>query len=112
MTRADFERLLTDVAARLTEDIRRSADYHSARGFENKVRELLIELGGKAFDVDLAPHPQIFPDIPLGEYGIEVKVVNADSWRSVANSVFEGTRESGVEHIYVMFGKMGGTPEA
>jgi hypothetical protein len=52
----------------------------------------------------------VFPDIVLGKYGIEVKFTANDTWRSVANSVFEGTRKAEVEYIYVVFGKMGGTP--
>jgi hypothetical protein len=59
----------------------------------------------------MSPEAQVFPDIVIGEFGIEVKFVNADSWRSIANSVFEGTRDPNVKHIYVLFGKMGGTPE-
>jgi hypothetical protein len=57
-----------------------------------------------------ASHPQAFPDIVIGEFGIEVKVVAQDSWRTVGNSVFEGMRDPGVRHIYVLYGKMGGTP--
>ncbi len=61
--------------------------------------------------IDLTPHPHAFPDIVLGDFGIEVKFTTNDTWRSVANSVFESTRSKSVEHIYVVFGKMGGTPE-
>jgi hypothetical protein len=61
--------------------------------------------------VNFSPHPQGFPDIALGEFGIEVKVVANDSWRTVGNSVFEGMRDPNVRHIYVLYGKLGGTPE-
>lgn len=40
-----------------------------------------------------------------------MKVNSSDSWRSVANSVFEGTRHENVRFVYVLFGKMGGIPE-
>ena len=52
-----------------------------------------------------------FPDIVLGRFGIEVKFTTNDTWRSVANSVFESFRNKDVKHIYVVFGKMGGKPE-
>jgi hypothetical protein len=62
------------------------------------------------FAVNFAPHPHVFPDIVLPPYGIEVKFTLKDTWRSVANSVFESTRAADVEHIYLLFGKMGGEP--
>jgi len=60
--------------------------------------------------VDFDPHPYAFPDIVLGKLGVEVKFSTNDTWRSVANSVFESTRDASVEQIYVVFGKMGGEP--
>ena len=112
MTKADFEELLTALARRLTQEIRRRNTYRVPSKFEARVRDLLPELAkDKGIKVDLSPHPQIFPDIVLGEFGIEVKVVHTDNWRSIANSVFEGTRDPEVKHIYLLFGKMGGTPE-
>jgi hypothetical protein len=39
-----------------------------------------------------------------------VKYTLNDTWRSVANSVFESTRAEGVNHVYLLFGKMGGEP--
>lgn len=112
MTTADFEELLTALARELTEEVRRSDAYHVPSKFETRVRELLPVLAaGKGIKVDLSPHPQIFPDIVVNEFGIEVKVVHTDAWRSIANSVFEGTRDPTVRQIYILFGKMGGTPE-
>ncbi len=80
--------------------------------FEQRIRHAINSQGG--WDgklVDLEPHPQIFPDIPMGVNGIEVKFSENDTWRSIANSVFEGSRDKTVENIYVIFGKMGGIPE-
>ena len=112
MNKNDFEDLLTAVADALTKEVRQSAANRIPAKFETRVRELLPHLAkDKGLKVNLSPHPHIFPDIVLGSFGIEVKVTEKDSWRSVANSVFEGTRDEGVEHIYVLFGKMGGKPE-
>ncbi len=111
MDRVDFEKLLTDVAQRLTTEAR-STVFEQSKIFENRVREVLSE-AGKDQDIliDFDPHPYGFPDIAIGEFGVEVKFTTNDTWRSVANSVFEGLRVSGVKYVYVLFGKMGGQPE-
>ena len=76
------------------------------------MRHELVSLPGiKTESVDFSPHPYQFPDIILGRFGIEVKFTKGDSWRSVANSVFETTRSSTVTDIYVVYGKLGGQPE-
>jgi hypothetical protein len=46
----------------------------------------------------------------MNEYGVEVKFTLNDTWRSVANSILETQRIESVKHIYIVFGKMGGTP--
>jgi len=81
--------------------------------FETRVREVLYELTKEdtSFTMDFTPHPQAFPDIAMGEFGVEVKFTLNDTWRSVANSVLETQRIETVKHIYIVFGKMGGTPE-
>ena len=111
MKREEFEVLLDRLVERMSGEVRASDKYHSPLQFENRARYLLQKLGASlGFHVNFSPHPQGFPDIALGEYGIEVKVVAADSWRTVGNSVFEGMRDPNVKHIYVLYGKMGGTP--
>jgi hypothetical protein len=111
MTIDEFEVLLEKVAQRLEQEIRADAQFRAPRDFEMRVRTVLQESAeDEGFEIDLEPPAQAFPDIVVDEFGIEVKVNSADSWRSVANSVFEGSRVASVRHIYVLFGKMGGTP--
>ncbi len=111
MTEEQFETLLDSVAAQLTAESRQNL-FTTSKSFENRVREVLEQLGGAyKIAVDYNPHPYIFPDIAVGEFGVEVKFTAKDTWRSVANSVFETFRNQEVIHIYVVFGKMGGTPE-
>ncbi len=111
MTTEIFEEILSAAAAKLTKEIRKDSTLHVPRSFEDRARIVLRDLAKeKEIDVDEA-RPQTFPDIVLGSFGVEVKVANKDTWRSVANSVFEGTRNIDVKHIYILFGKMGGTPE-
>ena len=58
----------------------------------------------------ISTRPQVFPDIIFEQFGIEVKFTDSDTWRSIANSVFEGSRDANVKHIYLLFGKIGGNP--
>lgn len=111
MTKDEFEEELTKVAVRLSKDILENPAYREPRAFEDRARKLLGEFA-KRNDLHFDPsfRPQTFPDIVIGSFGVEVKVNSSDSWRSVANSVFEGTRDENVRYVYVLFGKMGGTP--
>lgn len=112
MTRADFERLLNQCCERLTSEARITG-FKTSPQFENRVREVLSELtvGQGEFEIDFEPHPQAFPDIAMGDFGVEVKFTLNDTWRSIANSVLETQRIDSVKHIYLVFGKMGGIPE-
>jgi hypothetical protein len=110
MTTQEFEELLDSLVARLCGDVLADPSLQAPRNFENQVRHALLDLAGD-LHIDFAPHPHVFPDIVIDEFGIEVKVTNKDSWRSVGNSVFESTRSDAVKHVYVLFGKMGGTPD-
>src|ERR1017187_6629158 len=107
-----FENLLGELCARLTEECKSGRMYNQSKPFENRVREVIKTLLEKfKIPVDFSPHPYGFPDIVLGQFGVEVKFTTNDTWRSVANSVFESFRSKDVKHIYVVFGKMGGAPE-
>jgi hypothetical protein len=108
----DFERILDELCSRLNARLKEGKLPASSKEFENLVRDHLaqlpVELG---IVVDFQPHPHVFPDIVLPPFGIEVKFSLNDTWRSVANSVFESSRHPDIEEIYLVFGKMGGTPE-
>lgn len=52
-----------------------------------------------------------FPDIMAEQYfGVEVKSTIKDQWVSTGSSIVESTRDKYVEHIYMLFGKLGGQP--
>lgn len=110
LEQADFEALLEGIAKQLTLEARANA-FLDSRNFEQRARELLAKGGEGETEVDFDPHPHVFPDICLGQYGIEVKFTTKDTWRSVANSVFESSRDDDVRQVYVLFGKMGGVPQ-
>jgi len=101
----EFEAIVSEVVERLNQTIRISGKFTSSKQFEDTVRNVLASMG---LTINYEPHPHVFPDISLGEFGIEVKFTTNDTWRSIANSIFEGMRDLYVEHIYLIFGKMGG----
>jgi hypothetical protein len=108
----DFEGLLSELCNRLTLECTKDNPFTASKVFENRVRQITHALLDRfKIPVDFSPHPYGFPDIVLGKFGIEVKFTTNDTWRSVANSVFESFRIRDVKHIYVVFGKMGGSPE-
>ena len=50
-----------------------------------------------------------FPDIVAEHYyGVEVKTTEKDHWISTGSSIVESSRIRDVEHIYMLFGKLGG----
>lgn len=112
MTNKEFEILLDRCCNILTAEAR-SEGFKSSKKFENRVREVLSDLTSEdtSIEIDFNSPAQAFPDIAMGEYGVEVKYTSADSWRSIANSVLETQRVEGVKFVYIVFGKMGGIPE-
>ncbi len=111
LTTQRFEELLEQICQRITAECRAGTKFENSKAFERRVREVLDEsVSEYGLAVDFDPHPYAFPDIVLDKLGVEVKFTTNDTWRSVANSIFESTRDPRVEQIYVVFGKMGGTP--
>lgn len=111
MTAVQFEIILDLLCERLRGIVEKEGTFSSSPEFEVHVRTELEALLEKSdYAVNFSPHPHVFPDIVLPPYGIEMKFTLKDTWRSVANSVFESTRAADVEHIYLLFAKMGGEP--
>lgn len=108
----ELEEVLARLCEQLTEEARK-APFKSSPAFECRVREGLSQLltPASGIAIDFAPPPQAFPDVALGDCGVEVKFTLNDVWRSVANSVQETQRADAVKHVYLVFGKMGGVPE-
>jgi hypothetical protein len=110
MTQNEFEHILEDACTRLTSEAQKE-QFKSPSQFEYRVREVLQELVPAAIAIDFNPHPQAFPDIAVENFGVEVKFTLNNTWRSVANSVLETNRMEAIEKVFLVFGKMGGTPE-
>ena len=95
MKRNDFERILDVCCGALTLEARKHG-FRNSQVFENRVRQTLDELlqDERSMRVDFSPPPQEFPDIVLGEFGVEVKFTLSDTWKSIANSIQESQRAS------------------
>ncbi|MFV9503270.1 MAG: restriction endonuclease [Oscillochloridaceae bacterium umkhey_bin13] len=112
MKQHEFEFILDQVVAELNQELATTGVFSSSKGFENRVREVIDRIvAPKGINVTFNPHPHVFPDIAVGDFGVEVKFTLNDTWRSVANSIVESTRNAGLLYVYIVFGKMGGTPE-
>ncbi|PDW02504.1 restriction endonuclease [Candidatus Viridilinea mediisalina] len=112
MEQREFEKLLDQVVANLNTELASHGIFTSAKEFEQRVRQIIISfVGTHGVEVDFSPHPHAFPDIAVGKFGVEVKFTLHNTWRSVANSIVESTRNNDIVFIYIVFGKMGGTPE-
>lgn len=109
MTEQEFESILDAIAGQLRAEAV-AQPFKDAKQFENRVREVAETFVG-AGSIDFNPAAQAFPDIAIGEFGIEVKFTTNDTWRSVANSVLESNRVEVVKKVYLIFGKMGGAPD-
>lgn len=113
---ADFQALMKNTDKLLNEDAKRRKSYYVTRSgnpLEDDVKDMLDESAkGTAFEGTIEKvSGQKFPDIIAAKYyGVEVKSTKSDHWTSTGSSILETTRVSGIERIYMTFGKLGGDP--
>lgn len=107
MDKPQFEEILQKISSELTGEAQ-LAGFANAKSFENRVRDILeFYVKPLGYTVNYDPHPHVFPDITIEEFGIEVKFTENDTWKSIANSIQESRRDAKVRYIYLVFGKMG-----
>lgn len=112
----EFKKLMANTDQILNSDAITRPAYYAARGgnpLEDDVKNALEESAkGTPFAGTIEKvSGQKFPDIVASKlYGVEVKSTNKDHWTSTGSSILETTRVSGVERIYMTFGKLGGSP--
>ena len=108
-----FRRLMARTDAVLNADAQLREDYYVSRvghPLEKDVYEAICECAkGTPFEHSIQlVSGSAFPDIVAGGYyGVEVKSTNKNHWTSIGSSILESTRLSGVERIYLTFGKLG-----
>ena len=78
----------------------------------NSMKEVAPSVGFPRKRIELVSG-HTFPDIILKEcnYGVEIKSTQKDSWTSTGSSIVESSRSEEAGRIYMLFGKLGGTPE-
>ncbi|MBP7857340.1 MAG: hypothetical protein KAZ98_05655 [Prevotella sp.] len=78
----------------------------------NSMKEVAPSVGFPQERIDLVSG-HAFPDIILHacNYGVEIKSTQKDSWTSTGSSIVESSRNKEAERIYMLFGKLGGSPE-
>lgn len=113
---AEFKALMAKTDRILNEDARIRPNYYASRGgnpLEDDVKNALDESSkGTVFAGTIEKvSGQRFPDIVAAKYyGVEVKSTKNNHWTSTGSSILETTRITGVERIYMTFGKLGGRP--
>lgn len=114
----DFRSLMASTESYLNELALRDPSYFegvSAYKLEDITLEAMkMVCKGTAFTPDdfVLVSGLSFPDIVVADtYGVEVKSTQSDHWKSTGSSIIESTRNRKVEHIYMLFGKLGGTPQ-
>ena len=115
-TLAEFHALMMKTDKLLNKDARMRRSYYATRDgnpLEDDVKSMLDESAkGTPFAGTIEKiSGQKFPDIiAAGYYGVEVKSTKDNRWVSTGGSILETTRISGIERIYMTFGKLGGNP--
>ena len=113
---AEFKALMAKTDRLLNKDALSRPTYYASRGgnpLEDDVISALDESAkGTVFAGTIEKvSGQRFPDIVAAKlYGVEVKSTKDDHWTSTGGSILETTRVTGVERIYMTFGKLGGRP--
>lgn len=113
---SEFQSLMRNTDILLNEDALARPEYYSTRGgnpLEDDVKNALDESArGTPFAGTIEKvSGQKFPDIVAAKlYGVEVKSTKSNHWVSTGSSILETTRVTGVERIYMTFGKLGGNP--
>ncbi len=113
---SEFQQLMERTDILLNEDALNRPSYYKSRGgnpLEDDVKAALDECAkGTPFVGTIEKvSGQRFPDIVAAKYyGVEVKSTKDNHWKSTGSSILETTRVSGVDRIYMTFGKLGGNP--
>ena len=111
-----FENILSNTVDSLTFKAEKKPKYYIDRAgteFEKDVcKELKLNSSGTPFKNKFKMvSGQRFPDIiaqlkKKNGYGIEVKTSKQNHWTTTGNSILEGSREDGIQRIYIFFGKL------
>lgn len=108
----EFENICNIACRLMNEKAEREPEYYLTKGGQKLEKEVKDALDAAAKGTSFEGTIEIisgqkFPDIVAAKrYGVEVKSTKEDKWTLIGGSVAEGTRVEGVEHIFILFGKL------
>ena len=112
LTDNEFESILNNVTSRLTSDLEQDSSCHDLLRFKQMVFDTLChEVQGRGLTPVRGPLLDFLPEILLDGFGIEIKISDDNTWKSIEKSIFDSAPNTGVRRIYVIFGRMGSNPE-
>ncbi len=98
-------------------ELAQKTEHYSRCDAKSLERETIVAIKEQCVDTPFTPDDiqlisgQRFPDIVAGKhFGVEVKSTKENKWVSTGSSIVESTRVEDVNHIYMLFGKLGGNP--
>ena len=103
--------LLSKAKVKVLEYLKKGHNFNAGVDVENYVFQTLLELCPEKKSEIKHSGPQTFPDIVIDKIGVEVKLCQRDSWKSIGNSIMEGTGIKNLEITYLFFLKQGGSPD-
>lgn len=109
-----FVRFMEETTKALVEDAKIRTDFYSKQNGEKLEQVVLDKMRSLASGFGISPEKiresdkQHFPDILLDDttYGVEVKSVKDKTWTSTGSSIVETLRESEIEKVFLMFGRL------
>lgn len=109
-----FARFMEETTNALITDARNNVALYSKQNGEKLEYVVLEKMRTLAPEFDISPEKirtsdkQHFPDILLDDttYGVEVKSVKDKTWTSTGSSIVETLRESEIEKVFLMFGRL------
>lgn len=108
----EFEQLCRNMCQYMNDKAKVEPEYYLSKGAQKLELEVksaldIVAKGTKFESTIQIISGQKFPDIVAAKYyGVEVKSTKDDKWVMIGGSVAEGTRVDGVEHIFILFGKL------
>lgn len=98
----------------LIADAQKNTELYSKQNGEKLEHVVLDKMRSFACEFDISPEKirksdkQHFPDILLDDttYGVEVKSVKDKTWTSTGSSIVETLRESEIEKVFLLFGRL------
>lgn len=110
---SDFEDLLDESVLDLKTTLLVGTSMSNAEFEDSVLKAMRNRAIGTVFENEIKKTgDHMFPDIVAQDcYGVEVKQTTKDGWVTFGNSIFESTRASDIQKVYLVMAKTGGDPD-